>query len=236
VRDGKKKTYMRSPETSQPVRVLLADNHTMFRRAIIGLLQADGDVEIVGDAGRGEEAVNLAEKLKPDMVVMQVDKNVERAKDEIESLLAVSPRPRLVVLSLYDEPAFVRRVLGLGISAYVHKSLSAEDLLSVVRSTALDSDSQEDGVVSVHGSVLEQVQNAAEPGLSARELEIILWVAHGLSNRQIAAKLHISEATVKRHLANAYPKIGVSSRGEAVTKGLSDGWILESDITNADSV
>jgi DNA-binding NarL/FixJ family response regulator len=221
---------MSSRETPRHVRVLLADNHTMFRHAIMGLLQADGDVKVVGDAGRGEEAIALAQKLKPDVVIMQVDEDVQKAKDEIESILAVSPRPRVIVLSLYDDPGFVRRVLGMGTSAYVHKSSSADKLLGVVRSTTLDSN-EADVIVSVPERVIEQVQNAAEPGLSARELEILLWAARGSSNRQIATRLSVTEATVKRHLANAYPKIGVSSRYEAVSKGLSEGWILERDIT-----
>jgi two-component system nitrate/nitrite response regulator NarL len=224
---------MSNPETQLPVRVLLADNHTMFRHAIMALLQADGDVEIVGDAGRGDEAVALAEKLGPDVVIMQVDNEVEKARDEIERILAVSPRPRVIILSLYDDPGFVRRVLGMGPSAYVHKSSSVDELLSVVRSTTLGADDADgaDGVVSVPERVLEQVQNAVDPGLSARELESILWAARGYSNRQIANRLSISEATVRRHLANAYPKIGVNSRYEAVSKGLSEGWILEADIT-----
>src|SRR3954447_19554972 len=170
---------MSSRETQRPVRVLLADNHTMFRHAIMGLLQADGDVEIVGDAGRGEEAIALAQKLKPDAVIMQVDEDVEKAKDEIGNILAVSPRPRVIVLSLYDDPGFVRRVLGMGTSAYVHKSSSADKLLGVVRSTTLGSNDADDVIVSVPERVIEQVQNAAEPGLSAREWEILLWAARG---------------------------------------------------------
>src|SRR3954463_9649991 len=131
---------MSSRETQRPVRVLLADNHTMFRHAIMALLQADGDVEIVGDAGRGDEAVALAEKLGPDVVIMQVDQEVEKARDEIERILAVSLRPRVIVLSLYDDPGFVRRVLSMGARAYVHKSSSVDELLSAVRSTTLDAD------------------------------------------------------------------------------------------------
>lgn len=227
---------MSSRETESPrVWVLLADNHTMFRRSLIGLLQADGDVEIVGDAGRGEEVMALAEELKPDLVIMQVDQEVEKAKDEIESILAVSPHSRTIVLSMYDEPRFVQRVLGLGPSAYVHESSSVDQLLGVVRSVTLGSDS-ESAIVSLPERVLEQVQNVAGHGLSARELEILLWVARGSSNRQIAAKLQISEATLKRHAANAYPKLGVGSRSEAVRLGLSEGWILSSDITVVEGV
>src|SRR5215210_2728962 len=142
---------MSNRETQRPVRVLLADNHTMFRHAIMGLLQADGDVQIVGDAGRGEEAVALAQKLCPEVVIMQVDQEVEKARDEIERILAVSPRPRLIVLSLYDDPGFVRRVLGMGPSAYVHKSSSIEQLLSVMRSTTLGAEDPDDAdlIVSV---------------------------------------------------------------------------------------
>ena len=202
----------------------------MFRHSLIGLLQADGDVQIVGDAGRGEEAIALAEELKPDLVIMEVDEDPEIAKDELESILAVSPRSRVVILSMYDDPRFVQRVLGMGPSAYVHKSSSVEQLLSIVRSTALGSDN-DSAIVSVPERMLKQVQNAAGAGLSARELEILVWVARGSSNRKIATGLGLSDATVKRHLANAYPKIGVGSRSEAVSVGLSEGWILSSDIT-----
>src|SRR3954452_9790629 len=186
---------MSNPETQLPVRVLLADNHTMFRHAIMALLQADGDVEIVGDAGRGDEAVALAKKLGPDIVIMQVDNEVEKARDEIERILAVSSRPRVIVLSLYDDPGFVRRVLGMGVSSYVHKSSSIDELLNVVRSTTLGAEDAEDAdvIVSVPERVIEQVQNAADPGLSARELEILVWAARGYSNRQIATRLSISE-------------------------------------------
>jgi DNA-binding NarL/FixJ family response regulator len=202
----------------------------MFRHSLIGLLQADGDVQIVGDARRGEEAIALAEELKPDLVIMEVDQDAEKAKDELESILTVSPSSRVVILSMYDDPRFVHRVLGMGPSAYVHKSSSVEQLLGIVRSTALSSDN-ESAIVSVPERMLEQVQNAAGAGLSARELEILVWVARGSSNRQIATELNLSDATVKRHLANTYPKIGVSSRFEAVSVGLSEGWILSSDIT-----
>ncbi len=161
---------------------------------------------------------------------MQVDQDPEMAKDELESILGVSPRSRVVILSMYDDPRFVQRVLGMRPSAYVHKSSSVEQLLSIVRSIALGS-ANDSAIVSVPERMLEQVQNAAGAGLSARELEILVWVARGSSNRQIATGLVLSEATVKRHLANAYPKIGVSSRFEAVSVGLSEGWISSSDIT-----
>jgi DNA-binding NarL/FixJ family response regulator len=197
----------------------------------MGLLQADGDVEVVGDAGRGEEAVALAEELKPEMVIMQVDEDLEMAREELEGMLAVDPRPRVVILSMHYEPRFIRRMLELGPSAYVHKSLQADELLAVVRSTALDSESQ-DTILSMPEEMIEQIQNASEPGLSARELETLLWVARGFSNRQIASRVSVSEATVKRHLANSYQKLGVASRTEAVNKGLSEGWLRESDFTS----
>lgn len=134
----------------------------MFRHSLIGLLHTDGDVQIVGDAGRGQEAIALAKELKPDLVIMEVDQDPEKAKDELESILTVSPRSRVVILSMYDDPRFVQRVLGMGPSAYVHKSSSVEQLLSIVRSNALGSDN-ESAIVSVPERMLEQVQNAAGP-------------------------------------------------------------------------
>lgn len=207
----------------------------MFRQSIMGLLQADGDVQIVADAARGDEAVSLAEKLKPDMIIMQVDEAVEQAQEEVEGMLAMRPRPRVVILSMHDQPHFVRRMLGLGPSAYLLKSSAIDELLSVVRSTALDSDGT-DAVVSVPWHLIEQVQNAAEPGLSARELEVLLWTARGHSNHQIARRLSLAESTVKRHLANIYSKLGVSSRTEAINKGLAEGWLSSRDLSSGEDM
>jgi DNA-binding NarL/FixJ family response regulator len=134
---------------------------------------------------------------------------------------------------MHDNPRLVREFLGRGASGYLSKSASIEGLLTAVR-TAAESPlgpRQENVVLAVPRDVLERVEKDFEDEPSGRELEILLLAARGLSNRQIATTLTISEATVKRHLANLYAKMGVGSRGEATRKALSEGWITARDLT-----
>ena len=123
-------------------------------------------------------------------------------------------------------------MVGLGTSAYVHQNCRVEELLGVVRqATKAPPEGEDDyAVVGMEERIMEQVRKADDHGLSARELEVLVLAGRGLSNAQIASRLHISEATVKRHLANVYPKMGVSSRNEAVSRAMSEGWITEGDI------
>jgi DNA-binding NarL/FixJ family response regulator len=114
----------------------------------------------------------------------------------------------------------------------VHKSATVEDLLGAVRQAAQgSSESERDyAVLGMEERMMEQVRKADDSGLSARELEVLVLAGRGISNAQIASRLYLSEATVKRHLANLYPKLGVSSRGGAVARAMSEEWITERDI------
>ena len=220
-------------ETGSRIRVLLADDHTMFRQGLKEMLATGGDIEVVGEASNGREAVALAERIKPDVVILDVEMPVMGATEVMDRLLEVSPTPRVVILTMHDNPRLVREFLGRGASGYLSKSASIEGLLTAVR-TAAESPlgpRQENVVLAVPREVLERVENDAEGEPSARELEILLLAARGLSNRQIATTLTISEATVKRHLANIYAKMGVGSRSEATSKALSEGWMTTRDLT-----
>ena len=213
------------------IRVLLADDHVMFRQGIREMLSTDESIEVVGEAGDGLEAVTLAEKLRPNVVLLDVEMPVMSAKQAIERMLANPPPPRVVIVTMYDDPRLVRELIGLGAVAYVVKSATMEELHAAVHAAANSPVGTEKDVVIV--APPKAFRNPAEAdGLSERELEVLLMVARGMSNHQVAVSLHLSEATIKRHLANIYPRIGVSSRGEAVSKALSKKWISARDITN----
>ncbi len=217
-----------------PIRVLLADDHTMFRQGLKEMLSLDEDIEVVGEAENGAEAVELAGRALPDVVVLDVEMPVMGAREAIDRILRLSPPPRVVVVTMHDDQRLVRELLGRGASAYLVKSASMQELLAAVRAAAENpTGPQEENVVMVvPREAFEHAKMATEDGgLSPRELEILLLVARGLSNRQIAHSLRLAEATVKRHLANLYPKMGVSSRGEATSKALSEGWISAQDLT-----
>ena len=213
------------------IRVLLADDHAMFRQGIKEMLSTDEKIEVVGEAENGREAVALAEKLTPDVVLLDVEMPVMGAKQAMEIMLENSPPPRVVIVTMYDDPRLVRELIGLGAVAYLVKSATMEELHTAVHTAANSHVGPEKDVIIV--APPKAFKNPAEAdGLSERELEVLLMVARGMSNNQIAVSLPLSEATVKRHLANIYPRIGVSSRGEAVSKALSKKWISARDITN----
>ena len=127
----------------------------------------------------------------------------------------------------------MRELMKMGASAYLIKSASVEHLVGAVRAAVFDPEG-ENVVVGMPLEMLEETEDGSGGVLSVREMEILLLTARGLSNRQLAATLRLSEATVKRHLANIYPKMGVSSRGEAVRKALSEDWITIQQITEED--
>jgi DNA-binding NarL/FixJ family response regulator len=141
--------------------------------------------------------------------------------------------PKVVIVTMFESPRYVRGLTGVGASAYLLKTSSSEHLVAAVRAAVLDPTS-ENAVVGMPPSMLEGTQEGVESFLSARELEIVLLAARGLSNYQIATSLTLSEATVKRHLANIYPKMGVSSRGEAAREALMREWITIEELTAED--
>ncbi len=215
------------------IKILLVDDHTMFRQGLREMLSTDEEMLVVGEAENGSAAVDLAAGENPDVVILDVEMPGISAAETLEALLALSPPPRVLVVSMYDSPRLVRDLLGRGASGYLVKSASLEELLTAVRRAARapHGSGGENVILAVPRSVLEQVKGGDEEHLSGREQEILLLAARGLSNRRISEALHISEATVKRHLANIYEKMGVGSRGEASQKALSEGWITPGDLT-----
>jgi DNA-binding NarL/FixJ family response regulator len=217
---------------NDPIRVLLADDHTMFRQGLKEMLSTDEGIEVVGEAGNGEETLKLAGEMLPDVLILDVDMPVMGAREVLERLIRITPMPRVVIATMYDDPRLVRELLGLGASAYLVKSASLEELLAAVHTAAKgpEEPQYENVVLVLPRETLEKVESGTDEKLSARELEILLLVARGMSNRQIAQVLMLSEATVKRHLANLYPKMDVNSRGEATRKALLEGYISAREV------
>ena len=214
---------------ARPTTVLLADDHTMFREGLAGLLTSYGGLEVVGETTNDEGAVAIAREMKPDVVIMQVQMPFEKAKEALDQMRAVEPTPKVVIVTMFEDPALMRDFLRLGASGYVLKSGSSQQLVGTVRA-AVFAPKEGDVVVGMPRELLEEVEGGSDGVLSARELEILLLAAQGLSNRQIATRVHLAEGTVKRHLHNTYHKMEVGSRGEAVRQALLNEWITISDI------
>src|SRR5215207_2495537 len=176
------------------VRVLQVDDHTMFREGLAGMLSsAYGDeVEVVGKTKIGKEAVVLARKKNPDVIIMQVDGTLKKAKDILNQTRKSSPSPpKVIILTMFEDPRMVRQIMELGATAYIYKSVSVEKLFAVLRVTARDAKG-EHVVVAMPQRALELSEDGlgkdgAGGVLSRRELESLLLAARGMSNRQISS-------------------------------------------------
>ncbi len=223
---------MQGRSEADPIKVLLADDHTLFREGIASVLADYGGMEIVGQTDNDEGAVELARLRKPDVVLMQVQMPIPRTKENLRRMReSADPAPKVVIVTMIEDPREVRELMELGASAYIVKSASAAHLVAAVRAAILDPKS-ENAVVSMPLGMLEEAQEGSDGVLSVRELEILLLAARGLSNHQIASRVHLAEGTVKRHLSNTYHKMGVSSRGEATRMALFEEWITIQDVTD----
>jgi len=219
-------------------KVLLANGHRLFRRGLEEILSSAGeDIEVLGEARDEEEAVKLVGDMEPDVVVLDAEEPSAEERKVIERLLEASPASGLVVIALQDgSPHSIRHLLVQGASAYVDGDASPEDLVAAVRVAARGSRGAGNTFMAAPKAALRRAEQQdgkceLKCELSGRELEVLLLASRGLSNRQIAHHLWLSEGTVKRHLANLYHKMGVSSRGEATRKALGKGWICVRDVT-----
>lgn len=215
------------------IRVVLCDDHQLFRHGLAEMLTLADDIEVAGEANTHEGAAQIVSQQSPDVVLLDLEMPGGRAEETILRMLRLPRPPGVIIVTMHDEPRLIRRFIGMGASAYLPKSATLEELLDAVRNAAASPQSPpgEPGARGVvPREVLEDVQGHAD-GLSERELEILLQAARGMSNQQIAASLHLSEATVKRHLANVYGKIGVGSRTEATQKALANGWISSFELS-----
>jgi DNA-binding NarL/FixJ family response regulator len=231
VTEGEYHVMGEGQDPGRSIKVLLADDHTMFRQGIAGLLADYGGMEVVGQTENDEGAVEVARRTKPDVVLMQVQMPISKAKENLQRIREIPPAPRVIIVTMIEDPREVRELMELGVSAYILKSASAEHLVAAIRAAILDPKSKSI-VVGMPLGLLEEADEGSGGVLSARELEILLLTARGLSNRQIATRIHLAEGTVKRHLANIYQKMDVRSRGEATRKALLAEWITIHDVAD----
>ena len=200
------------------IRVVLADDHPALRAGIRRVLEADPTVVVVGEAGTGDEALRLARRLRPDVLVLDVEIPAPSGVDVARQLFDEGAEVRVLALSAYNNPAFVRGMLEAGASGYVTKDQEPALIVEAVKSVA-------------HGEgrwfvpLTPTRDELAAAGLSRREREVLALLARGLSNEAIAGALYLSHHTVRNHLANLRSKLGVDTTREmvawAVKKGLS---------------
>ncbi|MFD9613074.1 response regulator [Streptomyces sp. NPDC059083] len=194
------------------VRILLCDDHVVVRAGLLALLGSTPDIEVVGEAGSGEEAVAMAAKLTPDVVLM--DLQLGEGIDGVEATRRIAPTGvHVLVLTTYDTDADITRAIEAGATGYLLKAERPEELFAAIHAAAQGRTALSPPVAS---RVMDRMRGAAGPSLTDRERDILGQLGRGLGNREIARALFISEATVKTHLGRIYAKLGVDTRAGAV--------------------
>ncbi|MBN2186620.1 response regulator [Chloroflexota bacterium] len=220
----------------EKIKILIADDHAFVREGTRRILEQEPDLEVVAEAGNGEEAVALASDLKPDVAIIDVAMPKLDGIEATRRIKALCPAVAVLVLSAYDDDQFVFGLLEAGAAGYLLKSVRGHEIVNAIR--AVDA-----GESVLHPSVARKVLNRFASVsnktqrkkplelLTERELEVLKLVTRGLSNKDIADELSLSIRTVQGHLANIFNKLRVSSRTEAVVHALKEGWVTLDDMS-----
>jgi two-component system, NarL family, response regulator LiaR len=200
---------------SKQIRIILVDDHMVVRSGLATVLSAYDDFELVGQAGDGEEAVRLCERLQPDVVLMDLLMPKMDGVTAIQMIKQRWPRIQVIALTSFKEKEYVEGALKAGANGYLLKNVSAEELISAIHRAVAGQPSLSPEAAQV---LIQNVSEPAPPGqnMTNREKEILALMVEGLSNNEIAERLFVSQSTVKFHVSNILDKMGVTGRTEAV--------------------
>ena len=216
------------------IRILLADDHVLVRQGTRELLEQEDDMEVVAEAGDGEDAVRQAINQRPDVAIMDISMPKLNGIEATRQIKASHPSTAVLVLSAYDDDQYIFALLEAGAAGYLLKDVQASELIQAVRAVHT-------GESVLHPAIARKVINRfAQPAdkrtekvsldqLTEREMQVLKLAAKGMTNQEIAHELVISIRTVQVHLSNVFGKIGVGSRTEAVLYALRGGWITLQD-------
>ena len=211
------------------ITVFLAEDHAVVREGLAELIRREADMEVVGEAGDGEDTVRQVKQLKPDIVLMDIAMPLVNGVEATKQIKSNVPQTRVLVLTAYDNPEFVTAAIDAGAAGYLLKNVRRKELTTAIRSAY-------EGESVLHPSVAKaifaQLRTPADKltsekpdVLSEREFQVLQKGAEGLSNKQIATLLSIGPRTVQTHWRNIFDKLGVYSRTEAIVYCLKKGWL-----------
>jgi len=210
-----------------PIRVMIVDDHKLVREGLRAVFEQGDEVEVVGEAGSGEEALEAIEKIKPEVVLMDISLPGMNGIQATKLIKDKKPDVKIVILTMHDQEGYVYEAVKAGATGYMLKSSSSDDLLRSIKTVyegkaLLDPDAT--------SQLLKEFVNLAENkareyGLSNREMEVLQLLSEGKTNKEIAKALWISEQTVKTHIAHIFDKLGTSDRTETVARALRNGLV-----------
>ena len=218
-------------------RVVIVDGHTLFRRGVRNILELEGDLEVVGEAGTGREAMAIVQELTPDILLMDLGIPAPNGIETTQRLKRELPHTGVIVMASNDDEDQLFEAIKAGAAAYVLKDIDPTDLIAIIRRVRAGEYLINDKVFSkpaVASRVLKEFRELAVYGseaqpifapLSPREVEILDNIAQGMTNKQVAYALSISEQTVKNHMSSILRKLSVNDRTQAVVYAMRQGWI-----------
>ena len=218
------------------IRILIADDHAVVREGTRQILEQEPDMEVIGEAGDGEETVGLATDLKPDVAIVDISMPKLDGIEATRQIKSLCPAIGVLILTAYDDEQFIFSLLEAGAAGYLLKTVRGRELVDAVRAVNA-------GESVLHPLIARKVLNRFVPAsgkaaqeeqmevLSAREMEVLSLAARGLSNQDIASELCLSIRTVQGHLGHIFNKLQVGSRTEAVVHALKKGWVTLDDVS-----
>jgi len=211
----------------EPVKILIADDHPVVREGLSAMLNKEADIQVVGEAENGAQAINKAKELQPDIVLMDLRMPEVDGVEAMRQIRGENPDIQFIVLTTYDNDEYIFKGIEAGARAYLLKDAPREELFKAIRAVYKGESLIEP---TVAGKVLERFvelsrQAQAPDALSDREIEVLELMAKGAANKEIAIELSITESTVKTHIQSIFQKLGVSDRTEAVTQAIKEGII-----------
>ena len=217
------------------ITVIIADDHALFREGTRHLIEQEKDLEVLGEASDGEEAIKLANKFHPDVALMDIAMPTVNGIEATRQIKTSHPATAVLILTAYDNEQYILAMLEAGAAGYLLKNVSGKELINSIYAV-------HSGEAVLHPAIAQKVFSrfgtTSQPpgetlpltGLSGREMETLKLAAKGLSNQEIARKLFLSRRTVQSHLSNIFRKMDVGSRTEVVLQALRKGWLKLDDL------
>jgi NarL family two-component system response regulator LiaR len=214
----------------EKIRVLLAEDHVVVREGTRELVQRERDMEVVGEAGDGEEAIELTSKLRPNVVIMDIAMPKVNGIQATKRIKELCPATAVLILTAYDNEQYIFALLEAGAAGYLLKNVRRSELISAVRAvhngeSVLHPQIASKVVERFRGRKASAAEEPLKDALSEREMEVLRLAGKGISNKDIARELSLSVRTVQAHLGSIFNKMGVGSRTEAVLHALRKGWL-----------